>query len=229
MDFSQWLAQLNFEPFWEILVTVSASLLCITVHEASHGLMANILGDPTAKRLGRLSLNPLKHIDIFGLVMMAVAKFGWAKPVPVDMRRFRNPKVGMALTAMAGPLSNVLLAGLAMLGYGLTVLLSYRADSALLEYISEFFLTTAVLSSGLAVFNLFPIPPLDGSKMLFVILPQQWYDRLMQYERYGMFVLIALVSAGVLDGPLYFLRNGLLGGLSALCVLVLDAIAPLLI
>lgn len=228
MSFQQWLAQLNLDTLWSLLVTVLSSLTCITVHEASHGLMAYCLGDPTAKRMGRLSLNPLKHIDIFGLFMMAVAKFGWAKAVPVDMRRFKNPKVGMALTAMAGPLSNVVLAAVALLCYSACAALSYVSDSTLLYYICEFFLTTTVLSCGLAVFNLFPIPPMDGAKMLFVVLPQHWYAQLMRYERYGMIALMVLLMAGVLDTPLYFLRNALLDGLSLVCTWPFDVLTNLI-
>lgn len=222
MSFAAWLTQLDMDALWSLLVTVSASLLCITVHEASHGLMACCLGDPTAKRMGRLTLNPLKHIDPVGLLMMAVAKFGWAKPVPVDMRRFRDPKLGMALTAMAGPLSNVLLAGVALMGYSVCAFYSYMTDSALLYWLGEFFVMTTLLSCGLAVFNLFPIPPLDGSKMLFAVLPAAGYEKLMRYERYGMLALMALLATGALDVPLTFLRGALLDGLMAVCTWPFD-------
>lgn len=104
---TQWMQQLEFGTLFELLITVAASLLCITVHETCHGLVAWWMGDDTAKQMGRLSLNPLRHVDLMGLVMMALLRFGWAKAVPVDMRRFRNPKSGMALCALAGPISNV--------------------------------------------------------------------------------------------------------------------------
>ena len=100
--FRAWLAQLQFDGVWQTAVLVAASLLCITFHETCHGLAAYRLGDNTAKRMGRLSLNPLKHVDLMGLIMMALFRFGWAKPVPVDMRNFKNPKAGIALTALAG-------------------------------------------------------------------------------------------------------------------------------
>ena len=106
--FVAWLKQLQFDGVWQTAVLVAASLLCITFHETCHGLVAYWLGDPTAKRAGRLTLNPLRHIDIGGLLMMALFRFGWAKPVPVDMRYFKHPKRDMALTAAAGPLSNIL-------------------------------------------------------------------------------------------------------------------------
>ena len=110
-----WFRQLQFGGLLDTVIIVAASLLCITVHETCHGLAAWWLGDPTAKRAGRLTLNPIRHVDWVGLILMAVVRFGWAKPVPVDMRNFKNPKRDMALTALAGPVSNVLLALVALL------------------------------------------------------------------------------------------------------------------
>lgn len=177
---------------------VLAVLLCLTVHETCHGLAAYALGDPTARDRHRLSLNPLRHIDWLGLAMMLFAGFGWAKPVPVDPRYFKKPKRGMALTALAGPASNLLLAFLAMLfchkvldglvtsesgfGYGLYIFLH---------------LFLAPLSIGLGLFNLLPIPPLDGSKVLGAFLPDRAYFGLMRYERWGMLLLLALSWFGV--------------------------------
>ena len=116
--FTSWLSQLDFSMLWDYVVIVAASLLCIMFHEVCHGLTALKLGDTTAKDAGRLTFNPIKHIDAWGLLMMAVFKFGWAKAVPVDMRRFRHPVRDMAITAAAGPLSNVLLAFLALCACG---------------------------------------------------------------------------------------------------------------
>lgn len=211
-----WVQQLDFTSVMELVIVVAASLLCITVHETCHGLVAYWLGDHTAKRQGRLSLNPLRHIDVAGLIMMAFLHFGWAKPVPIDMRNFRNPKAGMALTALAGPVSNVLLALLAMIVRA--VLLAFYAvnQNTVLYDILIFVTYIALLSVGLAVFNLFPIPPLDGSKVLSCLLPDRYYDKLMQFERYGMLVLMVLLLTNVLDKPLDFLQNGLMNGLSAL-------------
>lgn len=214
--FVQWLQQLQLDSIWETLVIVAASLLCITVHETCHGLAACWLGDDTAKRMGRLSLNPLKHVDIVGLVMMALVRFGWAKPVPVDMRKFKNPKTGMAITALAGPLSNVLLSLLALLFRAVVLVFYFKyPGQGVWDWAVLFLEYTAILSAGLAVFNLFPVPPLDGSKVLFAVLPEHAYNKLMHYEKYGMLVLAALLLTGLLDKPLQFLRGGLLNGLSA--------------
>ena len=209
----QWLQQLQFGSLLDMIVIVAASLLCITVHETCHGLAAYWMGDDTAKRMGRLSLNPLRHVDLMGLVMMALVRFGWAKPVPLDMRRFRNPKAGMAITALAGPVSNVLLTLLAVVLRVVAIVLLYRYGGAWL-YAVQFLEYVAILSAGLAGFNLFPIPPLDGSKVVFALLPARYYEKLMRYERFGMLLLMALLFLGVLDTPLYFLREKLLNAAS---------------
>ena len=211
-----WVQQLNFDSVLQTAMVVAASLLCITVHETCHGYAAYLLGDPTAKRMGRLSLNPIKHIDLVGLIMMAVAHFGWAKPVPVDPRYFKDPKAGMAVTALAGPVSNVVLAYAAVLLQSVCAALYYRKGSTVWEYVWTFFYCVEIISAGLAVFNIFPIPPLDGSKVLFAFLPQQAYDKLMRYERYGMGLLAILLLTNVLDAPLLFLREGLQNGLNAI-------------
>lgn len=213
MSVTQWLQQLDFAWLMDTGITVLAALLCITFHETCHGLMALWLGDKTAKNAKRLSLNPLRHVDIVGLIMMAVFKFGWARPVPVNMRNFKNPKWGMALTALAGPVSNVLLAFLALLCYGGVAL--FWGPDGFGYYLMLFFYYTAILSTGLAVFNLIPIPPLDGSKVLAAILPNRAYETLMRYERYGMLALMLVLFWGLLDVPLDFLRNGLLKVLSS--------------
>lgn len=201
---------------WTVLLDLALSvipiLICITVHECCHGLCALSLGDDTAKRAGRLSLNPIKHFDAVGFIMMLVVHFGWAKPVPVDMRRFKNPKLGMAATALAGPVSNILLAILMLFIYGLL-------NGALVEttvglYVLYAIRLTATLSVSLGIFNLIPVPPLDGSKVLFAFLPQRWYYTLMRYEKYGSLVMIVLVLTGVLPKPLSAAVNWVFGGLT---------------
>ena len=182
-------------------MNILPSLLCITLHELSHGYVACRLGDTTAKDAGRLTLNPIKHIDIMGLLMMVVFRFGWAKPVPVNMYRFKNPKKGMALTALAGPACNFLLAGVFLFLYGL-LFYPLHTGGTVAETVLQLIYTTAYLSLSLAVFNLIPIPPLDGSKVLFSLIPDESYFKLMRYERYGMILLLVLVSTKVLGGPL---------------------------
>ena len=215
--FRSWLAQLQFDGVWQTAVLVAASLLCITFHETCHGLAAYRLGDNTAKRMGRLSLNPLKHVDLMGLIMMALFRFGWAKPVPVDMRNFKNPKAGMALTALAGPVSNVVLAYAAVVLCNFVIFLADRLGSTwLLLALAQFFVYVEIISAGLAVFNVFPIPPLDGSKVLFALLSDRAYDQLMRYEKYGMGLLMALLVTGAIDRPLGAMLDWLLTWLNSL-------------
>ena len=146
----------------------------------------------------RLSLNPLHHIDWLGLAAMLTLGFGWAKPVPVDMRYFKHPKQGMALTALAGPVSNLLLAILTLLGA--KALLLHAPDTAVWGWFYAFLLLCAQMNVGLGVFNMIPLSPLDGSKVFFAVLPDKTYEKLMRYERYGALVLYALIFAGALDG-----------------------------
>lgn len=193
----QALRSIDLSAVLSALLRVAAVLLCLTVHETCHGLAARALGDPTAKQAHRLSLNPLQHIDWLGFACMLLLGFGWAKPVPVDMRYFKNPKRGMALTALAGPVSNLLLA-VALLLCG-RVLYDFAPYTPFWDGLFSFLLTTAMLSVGLGVFNLIPIPPLDGSKVLFALLPDRAYLTLMRYERYGTLLLYALVFFGALD------------------------------
>lgn len=193
-------AALDFGSLRNILLRLASVFLCLTTHETCHGLAAYALGDPTAKRMHRLSLNPLRHIDWMGLLMMVTLGFGWAKPVPVDPRYFKKPKQGMALTALAGPVSNLLLAVLLLLGARLT--LAHYVDTAFCSGLLNFLVMTAYMSIGLGLFNLIPISPLDGSKVLFAFLPDRAYLTLMRYEKYGMAVLFVLVWLGVGDNIL---------------------------
>ena len=188
---------LDWSYLTNILLGVIPALLCITLHELAHGTVAYWLGDTTAKDAGRLTLNPLKHLDLMGLMMMVVFHFGWAKPVPVNMYRFKNPKQGMAVTAVAGPLMNVLIAVVFLFLYGI-LYKPLHGEGFLLEMVY----LTAYLSLSFAIFNIIPISPLDGSKVLGAVLPARHYETLMRYERYGMILLLALVATGVLGRPL---------------------------
>ncbi|SFP11825.1 Zn-dependent protease (includes SpoIVFB) [Oscillibacter sp. PC13] len=181
---------LDFGSIGDAALRMAAIFLCLTIHETCHGLAALALGDPTAKSMHRLSMNPLRHIDWFGLFMMFAAGFGWAKPVPVDPRYFKKPKQGMALTALAGPMSNLLLAVLALMAARLVYY--YMPYGAWTSPAINFCMETSVLSVGLGLFNLLPVPPLDGSKVLAVLLPDRAYMTLMRYERYGIFLLLLL-------------------------------------
>ena len=190
---------LDWSYLLDIALSVLPALICITLHECAHGWAAYRLGDDTAKRMGRLTLNPLKHIDIIGLAMMVLFRFGWAKPVPVDMRKFKNPKRDMAVTAAAGPLMNVILCLAALFLYGLTAPGAFYRGGAL-YYLNEGLYLTAYLSLALALFNIIPIPPLDGSKVLYSFISDRAYMQLMRYERYGMIALLALIVLSDFSG-----------------------------
>lgn len=199
------------------LLSVIPALICITFHELAHGFTAYRLGDPTAKNMGRLTLNPIKHIDVFGLLMMLIFKFGWAKPVPVNMYNFRKPKWFMAVTALAGPVSNILLAVAVLFIYGLIFrpLGSGAASQGAAGIILDIVERTAYLSVALAIFNLVPIPPLDGSKVLFSFFPETAYYKLMRYERYGIILLIIVLNTNVFSNTIGRLTFSLFSGLTA--------------
>ena len=204
----------DFSYILSIVLGLIPALLCITLHELSHGYVALCLGDTTAKERGRLSLNPLKHLDIMGLLMMLVFHVGWAKPVPVNMRRFKNPKLGMAVTALAGPVSNLLIAIVFMFVFGAAYIpLSF---SGVGRYVLNMLQLTAYLSLGLALFNLIPLPPLDGSKVLFAVLSDEGYYKLMRYERYGMLAMLVLVACGLVGKPLSHAIDFVYSGLQPL-------------
>jgi Zn-dependent protease len=179
------------------LLIVIPFLIGITVHELAHGFTAYRLGDNTAKSMGRLTLNPIKHIDPFGLVMIVFFGFGFAKPVPVNMNVFKHPKRFMAITAFAGPLSNIILALIFMFILGLVIVpLNQLAVQSfeLASFLHNLLLHTVGINIMLAVFNMQPIPPLDGSKILFSALSEPGYYKLMQFERYGFIALIVLLN-----------------------------------
>ena len=181
-------------------------LLAIPCHEAAHAWVSLKLGDSTGRDHGRLTLNPMAHFDPLGAACMILAGVGWARPVPVNAARFRDPKRDMALSALAGPVANLLLAYISMIGYKL--LLYFAPDLTIMGYLMLFCYYMVVINVTLAVFNMLPVPPFDGSRILLVFLPRRIYFGIMKYERYifiGMFLLLAV---GVLDGPLYVLQNG---------------------
>lgn len=192
---------------------------CLPIHELAHGLMAHLLGDDTAKREGRLSLNPFAHLNPIGTVMIFLFGIGYANPVPINPRNFKNEKGGMALTAFAGPLANILMGFVSVWGY--CILAKFAGNSAFGSAVAYFFLYATQINVMLAVFNLFPIPPLDGSKILAAVLPNKIYYKYMMYERYIMIALMILLFTGVLDTPISFLTSKLLNFISLLPRLVL--------
>ena len=180
------------------LINLLVAMPCIVFHEMAHGFAAYKLGDTTAKDRGRLSLNPLKHIDILGLIMMVTLGFGWAKPVPIDMRRFKNPKGGMALCALAGPAANFVLA-LVVLGISSVLVRTSFITTTVGWYVFMILVFMAIRSTFLGLFNLIPIPPLDGSKVVFSFLPDDMYLKLMRIEKYFMIIVFLLCYVGVVN------------------------------
>ncbi|MEG0960742.1 MAG: site-2 protease family protein [Erysipelotrichaceae bacterium] len=203
---------MNF-TFDNLKFLLPAVLIALTLHELAHGFVSYKLGDPTPKREGRLSLNPFAHLDPFGTLCLIVFGFGWAKPVMVNPNYYKNPKVGMVLTAIAGPLTNFLIAFVCLLLDVLMIRFNLAYSNSFSFYIYNLLLVTSQISIGLGVFNLIPIPPLDGSKVLFALLPEDLYFKFMQYERYISVALIFVLYLGVLDAPLMMIRNGIANGL----------------
>lgn len=220
-----------FERLPLMILSLPAILLSLSVHEASHGYAAYKLGDPTAKNLGRLTLNPLKHINIFGFICMLFFHVGWANPVPINTRNFKNSRKGMAISAAAGPLSNLCLAII------LTILLRLvmiPLESIIDNTIETYIFTTEVfahlhanttytilsllaiilylgisLNLNLMIFNLIPLPPLDGSRIAYMFLPTNIYFKVMQYEQYIMIGFIVLLASGIVNLPLETFTSGI--------------------
>ena len=173
----------------DYLIIIPIALVSLTIHECAHGFVAYKLGDPTAKMSGRLTLNPIKHIDPVGLIMMIILRIGYAKPVPVNPMYFKNPKKGMFLTALAGPVSNLVLATLCVL---LTQVFSIIANSTN-GFLAEIFFMASILNLGYAVFNLIPVYPLDGSRILGYFMPDSFNNFFIKYGQYVQIAFVLLV------------------------------------
>lgn len=206
----------------QALVVIFALLLTIfivlPIHEWAHGFLAYKLGDNTAKNSGRLTLNPLKHIDPLGASALLLFKFGWARPVPVNPRNFKRPKLGMALTALAGPLSNLIVALIALLLATIAYAFGGNILNLMGEEESNFFVMPFFgfiyfmfliynVNLDLAVFNLIPLPPLDGSKILEAFLPDKFLNKYYQYEGYISIIVFALLFTGMLSSPVAFFEK----------------------
>lgn len=208
----------------EICMVLAIVLFSLSAHEAAHAYAAKRLGDYTAYYQGRITLNPMKHLNPLGVLMMALVGIGWANPVPINPRNFREPRKGMMLSSLAGPLSNLILAVIATFFSCLMDYLIYRdhvngrmTDNSFYVCLSLFFFLTAYLNYSLAVFNLIPCPPFDGSRIFFYFLPKSWYFRVMRYERYlgiGILLLVlglsyvAINPVSYIVGELYTLISG---------------------
>lgn len=206
-----------------MLLSLPIIFLSLSVHETAHGYAAYRLGDPTAKSLGRLTLNPFKHLDPVGFVCMLLAGFGWANPVPVNSRYFKKPRRDIALVGFAGPLSNLLLAIIFLLllrfvGFGFLANLTVTTELQFnLVYFAILFLYYGVyMNITLAIFNLLPVPPLDGSRIFYVFLPPRAYYKVMQHQRVITLVVMALLLLGPLSALVNFLSTLILKGMFAL-------------
>ncbi len=209
----------SVEVMMNLLARVFVVFCTLPVHEYAHAFVATKLGDQTARLKGRFTLAPFAHIDIIGALMIFLVGFGYAKPVPVNPRNFKNPKAGMALTALAGPVSNILMALVFMLLANGINIVYMRTGAVFASAAITFFIAAANINCCLAVFNLLPIPPLDGSRIATLLIPSKYYFKIMQYERYIILGVFVLIFIGVLDIPLSFLTGLLMSGINFLAKL----------
>lgn len=207
----------------QMIYILPAVVVSLSVHEFAHAFMSYKLGDVSQKERGRMSLNPLRHLDPIGTISLLFFGFGWAKPVQVDPYFYRNKKEGMMWTALAGPLMNFFVAFIAVLltGFLMKFGTNWIYTSQVGNYIFMFLVILAQINIGLGIFNLIPIPPLDGSKILMGILNEETYFKLMQYENYFMILLILLLSMGTLNGPLVYARSTILDAFSRVVFMLL--------
>lgn len=179
-----------------LLITVPCAFIAIVLHELAHGYVSYLLGDPTPKDEGRLTLDPMKHFDLVGLLCLIFFRFGWAKPVRVNPLYYRKPKQGMALVALAGPLTNFIIAFLSLI----IVVITSKFNNIICLILYTFFLYLARINVSLGIFNLIPVPPLDGSKILGIFLPNESYYKYMSYQKYGMIIIFGIIIVSNIIG-----------------------------
>jgi Zn-dependent protease len=194
---------------WTLIARAAVLLITLPVHEYAHAYTAVKLGDPTPENQKRLTLNPFAHLDIFGSMMLLILGFGWAKPVMVDARNFKHPRRDMAITAVAGPLANVLMAFILLIVYKI-IFFTIGINSVQMDAVLQVLGFMVRINLTLAVFNLLPIPPLDGSKVLGLFLPDRIYAYFVRYERIVMIVIFILLWFGFLSKPITFLSGKML-------------------
>lgn len=189
-----------------LLISIPGLLLAITVHEFSHGWAAYLMGDNTARYSGRLSLNPMHHLDLVGALCMLFFRFGWAKPVPINPQNFKNHRLGVIVVSLAGPVSNFLLGFISCILYYIMVIVVH-STAIWAEFVSQILLYSVFMNVGLMIFNLIPVPPLDGSKILLEFLPYKMKYKIYQYERYFSLILLIMVYAGTMTPVLSILQG----------------------
>ena len=194
--------------FFNIVVRAIVLLTAIPIHEAAHAYVADKLGDPTGKYSGRLTLNPMAHFDLLGSIAMITCGIGWARPVPINPRNFREPKKAMAISAAAGPISNLIVAAASLAIAKIIMYVSYQTGvNTALSTLFTIFKVMCSINISLAIFNLIPIPPFDGSRIFNYFLPDKFYFKVMEYEQYIMIGLIVLIFSGLLDLPLGIMNS----------------------
>ena len=209
-----------------LIYVVPAIIITVTLHELAHGWVSYKFGDPTPKLDGRLSLNPLRHLDPIGTIALLLVGFGWAKPVHIDPRYYKDAKTGIVWTAFAGPLMNFIIAFAAIFLFNLLLkvpvsIFSSKIMIQIFIYLVVLMQYIALISLGQAIFNLIPLPPLDGSKILYGVLPDSVYFNIMKYENWLSLILFLVLFSGILDGPLVSIRTIIYDGMNNLCALIL--------
>ncbi len=194
-----------------IIYTAPAALIAIVLHEMAHGYVSYRLGDPTPKYDGRLSLNPLNHLDFMGTICLIFLRFGWAKPVRINSRYYKNRRMGVILTALAGPLTNFILAFIGVFGYVFMVKMTNGYLDTVTGYLYNFFRYFAMINVGLGTFNLIPVPPLDGSKVFSMLIHGDENYSMQRIDRYGYVVIAILAVTGILSIPMIFAENVVIG------------------